>query len=52
MAVFNCATYLIKARVTVTSTATKFSSVTRLVTITSLGDSSKQDAVKFTAKRA
>jgi hypothetical protein len=41
------ATYLIKAKVTVTSTATKFSSVTRLVTITSLGDSSKKDAVKF-----
>jgi CSLREA domain-containing protein len=44
--------YLIKAKVTIGSTAATGSSVTRLVTITSVGDGSKQDAVKFIAKRS
>ena len=46
------ATYLITARVTVKSTAAVGSSVTRLVTLTSVGNSVKKDAVKFTGKRA
>jgi hypothetical protein len=44
-------TYLITAKVKVNSNATKGSSVTRLVTITSVGDTSKQDAVMFTGAR-
>ncbi len=43
--------FLIRAKVKVTSTATVGSSVTRLVTITSVGNGSNQDAVMFTAKR-
>ncbi len=46
------ATYLITAKVTVKSTATVGSSVTRLVTITSVGDNARKDAVKFTGKRS
>jgi len=42
------ATYLITARVKVRGSATAGSSVTRLVTITSLGDGTRQDAVVFT----
>jgi hypothetical protein len=45
-------TFLIKAKVTIGSSAATGSSVTRLVTITSVGDGSKQDAVKFVAKRS
>jgi CSLREA domain-containing protein len=44
--------FLIKAKVTIGSTAASGSSVTRLVTITSVGNNSKQDAVRFTAKRS
>ena len=40
-----------KVEVKVNSTATKGSSTTRLVTITSVGDGSKQDAVSFTGRR-
>lgn len=43
--------YLITAKVKVGSTATLGSSVSRLVTITSVGDANKLDAVKFTGKR-
>ncbi len=46
------ATYLITAKVTVKSTAAAGSSVTRLVTITSVGNSTRKDAVKFIGKRA
>ena len=46
------ATYLITARVTVKSTAAVGSQVTRLVTLTSVGNSTKKDAVKFIGKRA
>ena len=42
----------IKAVVKVKSTATVGSSVSRLVTITSVADGAKQDAVKFTVKRS
>jgi len=45
-------TFLIKAKVKVKSSATTGSSVTRLVTITSVGHTTKQDAVKFTGGRA
>jgi hypothetical protein len=45
------ATFLITVRVKVRSTATKGSSTTRLVMITSAGDPSKQDAVSLTGKR-
>jgi hypothetical protein len=44
-------TYLIKAKVKVTSSAPGGSSVTRLVLLTSVADGSKQDAVKFTVSR-
>jgi hypothetical protein len=44
--------YGIKAKVTIGSAAATGSSITRLVTITSVGDNSKQDAVKFIAKRS
>jgi CSLREA domain-containing protein len=44
--------YGIKVRVTIGSTAATGSSVSRLVTITSVGDNSKQDAVKLIAKRS
>ena len=46
------ATYLITAKVTVKSSATVGSKVTRLVTITSVGDTAQKDAVKFIGKRA
>ena len=46
------ATYLITAKVKVKSTAAVGSKVTRLVTISSVGDGTKKDAVKFIAKRA
>jgi hypothetical protein len=46
------ATYLITAKVTVKATAATGSSVTRLVTISSVGDGTKKDAVKFIGKRA
>ena len=46
------ATYLITAKVTVKSTAAVGSSVTRLVTLTSVGNGTKKDAVKFIGKRA
>jgi hypothetical protein len=46
------AAYLITARVTVRSTAAVGSRVTRLVTITSAGDSARKDAVKFIGKRS
>jgi hypothetical protein len=46
------ATYLITAKVTVTTGAAVGSSVTRLVTISSVANSAKKDAVKFTGKRA
>lgn len=42
----------ITATVKVKSSATIGSKVTRLVTITSVGDTSKVDAVKFIGKRA
>jgi hypothetical protein len=45
-------TYLITARVTVRSTATAGSSVTRLVTITSGADVPTKDTIKFIGKRA
>ena len=41
------ATYLITAKVKVTASAAAGSSVTRVLTITSLGDGTKQDAVVF-----
>jgi hypothetical protein len=44
-------TSVITARVTVKSSAAVGSQVTRLVTITSVGDSTKKDAVSFTGKR-
>lgn len=44
-------TYLITARVTVKSTAAIGSKVTRLVTLTSVGNSTRKDAVTFTGKR-
>jgi hypothetical protein len=43
--------YLITVKVKVLKTATVGSSVSRLVTITSIGDGSKQDAVGFVGKR-
>jgi hypothetical protein len=43
---------LITAKVTIKTSAAKGSKVTRLVTITSAGDSSKKDAVKFVARRS
>lgn len=43
--------YLITARVKVKSSATAGSSITRVVTITSVGDARQQDAVRFTGKR-
>jgi hypothetical protein len=46
------ATYLITARVTVRSTAAAGSKVTRLVTITSVGNSARKDAVRFIGKRS
>ena len=46
------ATYLITAKVTVKSAAAVGSKVTRLVTLTSVGNSAKKDAVKFIGKRA
>ena len=45
------AKYLVTVKVKVASSATKGSSTTRLVTITSVGDPTKQDAVSFTGKR-
>jgi hypothetical protein len=45
------ATVIVTAKVTVRSTAAKGSSVTRLVTITSVGSRTAKDAVKFVAKR-
>jgi hypothetical protein len=45
-------TFAIKAKVKVLSGATNGSSVTRLVTITSVGDASKVDAVKFTGAKS
>ena len=44
-------TFYITAKVLVKSTATVGSSVTRLVTLTSVGDAAKKDAVKLTGKR-
>jgi hypothetical protein len=44
-------TYLVVAKVTIGSSAAVGSNVTRLVTITSIGNSTKKDAVKFIAKR-
>jgi CSLREA domain-containing protein len=44
--------FLIKAKVTIGNAAATGSSATRLVTITSVGDSAKKDAVKFIAKRS
>ena len=44
-------TYLITVKVKVRSTATLGSSVSRLVTITSVGDGTTQDAVALTAMR-
>ena len=46
------ATSLITARVTVKSTATAGSSVTRLVTLISVGDGARKDAVMFIGKRS
>ena len=46
------ATLTITVKVTVKSTAAVGNSVTRLVTITSVGDSTKQDAVKLVGKRS
>jgi hypothetical protein len=46
------ATYGITARVTVKSGAAAGSSVARLVTVTSVANSTKKDAVKFIGKRA
>jgi CSLREA domain-containing protein len=46
------ATFLISAKVKVKSTATAGSSVTRLVTISSVADASKKDAVKLVGKRS
>jgi hypothetical protein len=43
--------YLITVKVKVKATATVGSSVTRLVTISSVGDGTKQDAVSFIGKR-
>ena len=45
------ATYLITAKVKITSSAPTGSSFTRLVTITSAHDGTKQDAVMFIGKR-
>ena len=45
------AAWLVTARVTVRTTATLGSSVTRLVTISSVGSPTRKDAVKFIAKR-
>jgi hypothetical protein len=45
-------TFLITAKVKVKSTATVGSSVTRLVTVTSVADGTKKDAVKFIGKRS
>ena len=45
------AAHLITARVTVKSTATVGSNVTRLVIMTAVGNSAKKDAVKFIGKR-
>jgi hypothetical protein len=52
MSLAPAATYLIAAQVTVKSAAATGSSVTRLVTISSVGNSSQKDAVKFIGKRA
>jgi hypothetical protein len=46
------ATFLITATVKVRKVAIVGSSVTRLVTVTSVGDGTKKDAVKFTGKRS
>ena len=46
------AAYLITARVSVKSAAAVGSKVTRLVTLASVGNSAKRDAVKFIGKRA
>ncbi len=46
------ATFLITATVKVGASAPKGSNVSRLVTIRSVGDGSRQDTVKFVAKRA
>jgi hypothetical protein len=46
------ATYLITAKVRVKSAAAAGSKVTRLVTLTSVGNSAKKDAVKLIGKRA
>ena len=43
--------YVITVKVKVNTTATVGSSITRLVTIASVGDNTKQDAVSFTGKR-
>jgi len=45
------ATYLVTAKVKVNQSATKGSSTTRLVTVASVADGTKQDAVMFTGKR-
>jgi len=45
-------TFFITAKVLVKSTATVGSSVTRLVTITSVGNTARKDAVRFTGKRS
>jgi hypothetical protein len=44
-------TFAIKAKVTVTATAAKGSTITRLVTLTSVKDTSKKDAVKLSVQR-
>jgi len=46
------ATYLITAIVNISASAPKGSNIARLVTISSVGDGTKQDTVKFVAKRA
>ena len=46
------ATYLITAIVNVSPSAPKGSNINRLVTISSVGDGTKQDTVKYVAKRA
>lgn len=48
----NGGTFLITAKVKVNSSATVGSSVTRLVTISSVADPTKKDAVKFIGKRS
>ena len=48
----NGSTFVITAKVKVNSTATVGSNVTRLITLTSVGDATRKDAVKLIAKRS